>query len=239
MTTTSLPHGISLQGSPVSKVILIVAAHTDDEALGCGGTIARHVAEGDTVHAVFIADGVSSRAGADPADLQRRQAAAAQAHAVLGIQKVVYLGLPDNRLDSLPLLDVVQPLEAIIRELSPEVIYTHHYGDLNVDHRITNTAVMTACRPVPGHKVREIYQFEVMSSTEWAAPGQAPFTPSLYVDISRYLQKKINALLAYRLEMHSSPHSRSLQNIEFLARHRGMTVGYEAAEAFIVTRLLR
>jgi LmbE family N-acetylglucosaminyl deacetylase len=159
----------------MSKTVLIVAAHTDDEVLGCGGTIARHVSEGDVVYAVFMADGVSSRAQVDQNDLAMRYSAAEQARNILGIQENYYLGLPDNRLDSLPLIEVIQLLEPIIHDVKPNTIYTHHHGDLNVDHSITHRAVMTACRPVPGHSVREIYAFEVMSSTDWATPFAEPF----------------------------------------------------------------
>ena len=223
----------------MNQTVLIIAAHTDDEALGCGGTIARHVAAGDAVHAVFMADGISSRSGATPADMEQRMAAARQAHEILGLQRVEYLGLPDNRMDSLPLLDVVQALEVVIQALSPQVIYTHHHGDLNIDHRITHQAVMTACRPQPGSSVREIYGFEVLSSTEWAAPQQEPFVPNVFVDISDFLQTKHKALQAYRGEMRSAPHSRSIEHVEYLARHRGHSVGVDAAEAFVTIRIIR
>jgi len=218
---------------------LIVAAHTDDEVLGCGGTIARHVSEGDVVYAVFMADGVSSRAQADQNDLALRNSASEHARKILGIQKNYYLGLPDNRLDSLQLIEVIQRLEPIIHELKPNTIYTHHHGDLNVDHSITHRAVMTACRPVPGHSVREIYAFEVMSSTEWATPFAEPFIPNHYVDISCQLTQKLNALGAYEVEMRETPHSRSVEHITHLAYHRGHTVGVMAAEGFVTVRCLR
>jgi len=221
------------------KTILIVAAHTDDEALGCGGTIARHVAEGDTVFAVFMADGVSSRAQADQVDLASRNAASEHAREMLGIRENFYLDLPDNRLDSLPLIDVIQRLEPIIRKLQPNIIYTHHHGDLNVDHRITHQAVLTACRPIPGSSVQEIYAFEVMSSTEWATPIAEPFVPNHYVDISNQLTTKMDALRAYQLEMHDAPHSRSIEHLAHLAHHRGHTVGVLAAEAFVTVRTVR
>lgn len=221
------------------KTILIVVAHADDEALGCGGTIARHVAEGDTVHAVFLADGVSSRQGADAHELEQRIAATEQARQVLGITTTTFLGLPDNRLDSLPLIEVIQQLERVIRQINPQVIYTHHHGDLNVDHRIAHQAVMTACRPIPEGPVKEIFTFEVMSSTEWSSVGLAPFLPSLFVDISAYLAIKLQALDAYALEMRSAPHSRSSEHLNILARHRGHCVGIEAAEAFMVMRMVR
>ena len=223
----------------MSKTVLIVAAHTDDEVLGCGGTIARHVSEGDVVYAVFMTDGVSSRAQVDQNDLAMRYSAAEQARNILGIKENYYLGLPDNRLDSLPLIEVIQLLEPIIQEVKPNTIYTHHHGDLNIDHSITHRAVMTASRPLPGNCVREIFAFEVMSSTEWATPNAAPFIPNHFVDISRQLNKKINALKAYEVEMRKIPHSRSVEHIEHLAHHRGHTVGVMAAEGFVTIRLLR
>lgn len=223
----------------MSKVVLIVAAHTDDEALGCGGTIARHVAEGDSVFAVFMADGVTSRAEADQNDLASRNCAAEKARKILGIRENFYLGLPDNRLDSVPLIDVIQRLEPIIRKLKPSIIYTHYHGDLNVDHRITHQAVLTACRPMPGSSVQAIYAFEVMSSTEWATPMADPFVPNHYVDISGQLSTKLEALRAYEMEMRETPHSRSIEHMKYLAHHRGHIVGLVAAEAFVMVRAIR
>lgn len=221
------------------STILVVAAHTDDEALGCGGTIARHVAEGDMVYAIFISDGVTSRVNAEQPDHTRREEAAEKARKILGIQKNFYLALPDNRLDTIPLIEIIQRIEPIINELKPNIIYTHHHGDLNIDHRITHEAVMTACRPIPGHSVREIFAFEVMSSTEWSTPHKEPFTPNHFVNISPYLETKIDAIHAYSHEMRNPPHSRSLEHLECLAKHRGFTAGFDAAEAFATVRVLR
>jgi LmbE family N-acetylglucosaminyl deacetylase len=223
----------------MSKVVLIVAAHADDEALGCGGTIARHVAEGDVVHAIFLADGVSSRQGANSEELKRRLSATEKARQILGITSIEFLGLPDNRLDSVALIDVIQPLESAISRINPQIVYTHHNGDLNVDHKVAHQAVMTACRGLPNSSVREILTFEVMSSTEWNSPNHLPFLPNLFIDISNYLDKKASSLEAYNLEMRPSPHSRSIEHIINLARHRGYCVGVNAAEAFMVMRILR
>lgn len=216
--------------------VLVVAAHADDEVLGCAGAIARHVAEGHRVQVVLLADGVTARACAQAEELQSRESAAARAHAILGVSKTIHLGLPDNRLDTLPLLDVVKPLEAIIEEFRPYLVYTHHHGDLNVDHRVALHAVMTACRPLPGSSVKEIRCFEVLSSTEWNAPAFAAFQPNLFVDISPYLDRKLAALQAYEEEMRAVPHSRSIVHAEILARHRGHCVGLAAAEAFVLAR---
>lgn len=222
----------------MTNCVLVVAAHTDDEALGCGGTIARHVAEGDMVYSVFMADGVSSRTASDQTEFARRMQAAENAKVILGIKEHFYLGLPDNRMDSIPLIDVVQKLEPIIDKVKPNIVYTHHHGDLNVDHRITHQAVMTACRPLPESSVRAIYAFEVMSSTEWATPTAEPFLPNYFVDISAHLSTKNNALDAYREEMRKAPHSRSIQHLSSLASHRGQTVGVLAAEAFVSIRVI-
>ncbi len=221
------------------KTILIVAAHADDEVLGCGGTIARHVADGDIVHAVFIADGVSSRHGVKHDERSRREAASGKAQQILGIASSTFLGLPDNRLDSLPLIDVVQPLETLLQRLEPHTVYTHHHGDLNVDHRIAHQAVMTACRPLPGYSVKQILAFEIMSSTEWATPSSEPFLANHYVDITEYLPTKLEALKAYQSEMRDAPHSRSIEHLAQLAKHRGHCVGVDAAEAFVTVRALR
>jgi LmbE family N-acetylglucosaminyl deacetylase len=221
------------------RTVLIVAAHTDDEALGCGGTIAKHAAQGDKVFAVFMADGVTSRTESKPTDHASRHLAAENAKCVLGICRNIYLDWPDNRLDSVAMLDIVQGLQPILQELQPDIIYTHHHGDLNVDHQRTHEAVLTACRPTPGSTVRDIYAFEVMSSTEWANPSVAPFLPNHFVDISGFLATKRRALEAYQQELRKAPHSRSIDHLEHLARHRGHTVGLDAAEAFVAVRTLR
>lgn len=221
----------------VNKIILVVAAHTDDEAMGCGGTIARHVAEGDQVHLLFMTDGVGSREVVAK-EATERLTAAHQAAKVLGVSSFVNLSFPDNRMDSVALLDIVKEVEAKITEIQPEVIYTHHLGDLNIDHQITHKAVLTACRPQPNFCVKTIYAFEVLSSTEWQTPNYIPFTPNVFIDITDYLATKIQALKAYQEEMREAPHSRSLQHLELLTKHRGYTVGVTAAEAFMLIRAL-
>lgn len=219
----------------MSKIILIIAAHSDDEAMGCGGTIARHVAEGDEVHLLFMTDGVGSREVLDE-EVTERLGAAQQAAKILGVSSFTNLSFPDNRMDAVPLLDIVKEVEVIISKIRPEMIYTHHIGDLNVDHQVTHKVVMTACRPQPGFCVKTIYAFEVLSSTEWQTPSVASFVPNVFVEITDYLSVKIQAAEAYHEEMREAPHSRSLQHIERLAQHRGYSVGVHAAEAFMLVR---
>lgn len=221
------------------KTVLVVAAHSDDEALGCGGTIARHIEEGDVVHLVFMADGVHSRKKASKEDLMRRIEASKLAQSILGVSFMKSLELPDNKMDSVPLLEITQKLELILEDIQPSVIYTHHHGDLNIDHRLTHAAVMTACRPVPDSSVREIFGFEVLSSTEWSSKQTSPFVPNYFVDITQQLRTKLDALEAYAEEMRASPHSRSMAHVEVLAHHRGYSIGVDAAEAFEVYRIIR
>ncbi len=219
--------------------VLVVAAHPDDEVIGCGGTTARHAATDDSVHILILADGVTARAGEESsaAQVEARAEAARAAARVLGAEPPRFAGFPDNRLDSVPLLDVVKTVEAVVGEVRPSIVYTHHGGDLNVDHRIVHQAVVTACRPLPETPVRSLYAFETVSSTEWAPEtlGQS-FRPTRFVDIATHLDRKLQALESYTSEMRSFPHPRSRENVVALARHRGACAGIAAAEAFMVIR---
>lgn len=220
----------------VEMSVLIIVAHPDDEVLGAGGTIAWHARRGEDVHVAFLADGVSAR-GADPAVAKRRAAAARQAAELLGAKRPHFLGFADNRLDSVDLLDVVQAVETVIATVQPYTLYTHHAGDLNIDHSICHRAVLTACRPLPGANVRRIYAMEIASSTEWSLPEAAnAFVPTRFVNVSATLKMKRRALETYAEEMRPFPHSRSFEAIEALARWRGASVGCAAAEAFVVLR---
>jgi len=226
----------------MTQSILILAAHPDDEVLGCGGTIAKLADEGAAVHVAFLADGVFSRAGEEQAqqrELASRRAAAQKSCNILGVKSVSFGDLPDNRMDTIPLLEITQTVEALIAKHQPQTVFTHHAGDVNIDHRRLHEAVVTACRPQQGHPVKTLLCFEVPSSTEWQLPGSAPaFTPNWFVDISITLVRKMTALEAYAEELRAWPHPRSLQGVEHLAHWRGATVGVDAAEAFMLGRQL-
>ncbi len=224
--------------------VLVVAAHPDDEVLGCGGTMARLADEGHAVHVLILAEGVTSRGqqrdreAKTPELLQLRRCTEA-ANAILGSASVKTCGLPDNRLDSIDLLDVVKLVEDEIGRHRPQLLFTHHGGDVNVDHRVAHDAVAAACRPQPGHPVRQLLFFEVASNTEWRPPGfVAGFLPNCFYDIERYLGRKLDALRAYSTEIRPFPHPRSAEAVEHLARWRGATVGHRAAEAFVVGRII-
>ena len=224
--------------------VLVVAAHPDDEALGCGGTIARFASAGRRVHVLLLADGESSRSTAENSEfiikaIDARHRAAEQACKALGCASVEFLDLPDNRMDGLALLDVVKQIEARIHRYSPATLLTHHAGDVNVDHRVTHNAVVVACRSVPHQPVREILFFEVPSSTEWQPPGSGQsFTPNYFVDVSSTYDIKITALNFYADELRDFPHPRSPLAIEALARYRGASVGVAYAEAFMLGRMI-
>ena len=224
--------------------ILVVAAHPDDEVLGCGGTIARHANSGDQVQVLIVAEGSTSRLQErDRAQVRDELSALAEAAqtagSILGAAGVELLDLPDNRLDSLDRLDPIKRMGNYIERHQPECVYVHHAGDVNVDHRRLHEAVVTACRPTPGHVVKRLLSFEVASSTEWQPPGSAPaFQPNWFVDISGQWERKCEALLTYSSEMRDWPHARSLKALDHLARWRGAQVGVEAAEAFCLLRQL-
>jgi LmbE family N-acetylglucosaminyl deacetylase len=210
--------------------VLVVAAHPDDEILGVGGTIARHVAAGDRVDVVICAEGLTSRGPTDSAEMEELRRCAANAAGMLGARAPRFLGFPDNRMDSLTLLDVVKPLEAFVAELDPAVVYTHNPSDRNVDHGVVFNAVATACRPMPNSHLRAIYCFETPSSTEWGEPDG--FAPTHFVDISDTLEPKLAALKCYESEMRPFPHPRSYDGVRHLAHWRGASAGFAAAEAF-------
>jgi N-acetylglucosamine malate deacetylase 1 len=222
--------------------ILVIAAHPDDEVLGCGGAILRHVANGDEVHVAIMAEGVTSRylqrdTTSNSDELSKLAQAAHEANKCLGVKSLELYEFPDNRMDSLERLDVIKVVEGMINKIMPEIVYTHHCGDVNIDHRIVHEAVYTACRPVPESSVKTLLFFEVPSSTEWIPAGSAtPFIPNWYVDISYYLDKKLMALRIYNSEMRKWPHTRSLEAVEHLSKWRGATIGKIAAEAFVLGR---
>ena len=219
----------------MNKIVLVVAAHSDDEALGCAGTMAKHVAQGDQVHVLFMTDGVGSR-DLDNNQASARLCSAQKAADIIGVKSMQNLDFPDNKMDTVALLDVTQAIEKRISELQAEIIYTHHIGDLNIDHQVTHKAVMTACRPQPGFCVKEIYAFEVLSSTEWQTPGLMPFMPNVFIDITDYIKTKRKVLDAYIVEMRQVPHSRSIENVLSQASVRGNALGLEYAESFCLVR---
>jgi len=227
-----------MSGFEIDRSVLVVAAHPDDEALGCAGTLFRHRRAGAEVSVLFLADGETARTGADSDGVARRTRMAEAAAAAMGGLSVRMAGFPDNRLDAVAMLDLARAVEAALAECDPTLVYTHHAGDLNIDHRRAHQAAMTACRPLPGRRVREIRCFEVLSSTEWGGPGMGPsFDPTLFIGLDTdALAAKRSALEAYAPEMRDAPHPRSWETVAALATLRGSAVGLPAAEGFVTAR---
>lgn len=224
------------------KTVLVVAAHPDDEVLGCGGTIVKLVREDNEVSVLILGEGVTSRfnkrmEGRKSQDLKKLKASISRAKKILGVKKTFLFNFPDNKFDSVPLLDIVKVIEKVKGEVKPDEIYTHHRNDLNIDHRITFNAVLTACRPLTEEMVKEIYSFEIPSSTEWNYPYV--FSPNTFVDITEAIGKKIEALKCYTSELRKFPHPRSEKSIKAIARHRGSMAGLNYAEAFEAVRIIR
>jgi LmbE family N-acetylglucosaminyl deacetylase len=217
--------------------ILTVAAHPDDETLGAGGTMARLVAGSHEVHVCILTDGVTAR----HRHVERQQECAVRACEVLGVSDVVFCGLPDQRLDSLPLLDVITPIEKCVGEIRPDLVFTHFSQDANQDHRIAFQATLVATRPMADASVATVLCYETASSTEWAPPFPGSvFSPNLFVDISATLQVKLDAMRAYEQtfasEMQPFPHPRSYRALEAYSRRHGAAAGVAAAEAFMLVR---
>ena len=224
--------------------ILVIAAHPDDEVLGCGGTIARYANE-DDVHIAILGEGVSSRyeqrTDVPAAQLQKLQADAKAAADVLGARSVSFCGLPDNRFDEVGLLNLIKPVEKWVETFRPDAIYTHHPGDLNIDHSMTFRAVLTATRPDASRvSVPNLYPFEVPSSTDWAFQRVSPvFRPNVFVDIKNFLDCKITAMQCYESERREAPHPRSPEVLRAAAVRWGSTAGMSCVEAFELIRSVR
>lgn len=233
----------SYYGCNLMKRILVIAAHPDDETLGCGGAMAKHVATGDSVSVLILGTGLFARNKTGELENSGEKCGVGalrndsrKAISKLGVTEVEFLDFPDNRFDSVALLDIVKAVEKKIIEKTPDTVYTHHWGDLNIDHRKTFEAVLTACRPFAG-TVKRILCFEVLSSTECAIPSsENVFMPNFFMDVSGTIDKKISALKEYKTEMRPAPHPRSVEGVEALAKFRGFSVGVRSAEAFELLR---
>lgn len=221
--------------------VLCVVSHPDDEVLAVGGTLARHAAGGDDVAVLILSDGVASRhetiTPEVEAKIERRRDRARQAADRLGVESVEFHTFPDNAFDTVPLLDIIQRIETTVVEVEPEVVYTHHYGDLNVDHELTCRATMTATRPLADSGVNRVLAGETLSATEWSAPSpDKAFQPTTFVDIADHLEAKLGTLKVYEGELREPPHPRTVDTVRNNARVWGAKAGFDAAEPFEVLR---
>lgn len=215
--------------------ILIIAPHMDDEVLGCGGTIARHIERGDEVHVCFIANRVYNHKY-DLKSNKKEMECALKAREILGYREAYFLNLHDERLDTC-IQDIIIPLEKCIKSVDPEIVFINHWGDNHQDHKAVFQAAMVALRPFASQNVKKIICYEVPSSTDQSPPLQAfAFLPNFYVNITSFLEKKLKALACYETESRNFPHPRSLLGVKIHAQKRGLEIGFEAAEAFFILR---
>lgn len=213
--------------------VLVIAAHPDDETLGAGATIAKFAKQGHKVRILIFGEGPLAREQVDTASVKRQ---ANNAITTLGAKLIGVLGYPDNQLDKFALLELARKIEKEIENFSPELVLTHHFGDLNQDHRQIANATFIACRPV-SNKCAELWCYEVLSSTDWIIAPQDRFNPNLFVKIDEACWKlKMRALNEYKSELRDFPHSRSTEAIEALSRVRGVQAGVARAEAFWLAR---
>ena len=218
--------------------ILIVAAHPDDEVIGCGGLIARNVRLGNSVDVVFMTDGVSSRNNLENEYLiENRKKNALLSSSLLGVNSTHFFTFPDNSMDVVPFLNIAKSVEDIINKIRPDIVITHSNKDLNIDHRLTHEAVLVATRPKPMNFVRKLMFFEIVSSTNWN-PTANQFHPVEYVDIGDFIDLKKESLKCYESEICDYPHTRSIEGIINLNRYRGNTIGVSFAEAFEIGRII-
>ncbi len=220
--------------------VLVVAAHPDDEVLGCGATIAKLAAAGYEVFLAILGEGVTSRyAAREQADkkliLELRKTAE-KVREYLGAKKLFPFDFPDNRFDTVPLINIIKTIEGLIKEIEPQIVFTHHTSDLNIDHVITHRAVLTATRPLSGCPVNEIYAFEIPSSTEWSFGQFGSFQPDTFCNIENTIEMKIRAMSLYETERRELPHPRSPVALKATAQRWGSVVGMQYAEAFETIR---
>jgi len=219
---------------------MVIVAHPDDELLGLGGTINKLKTNNDCkIHVVILGEGITSRddtrdLGKREMELKKHQSNIISAKKTLGYDSLSTYNFPDNRFDTVPLLDIIKVIENEKRQFDPEIVFTHHGGDLNIDHQITFQAVLTSCRPMQNEKVKSIISFETPSATEWQSSNHPmQFIPNLFIEINQtHLDKKIEAMECYEFEKRCFPHPRSPEALLNRAIYWGVRVGLNYAEPF-------
>lgn len=217
--------------------VLIVAAHPDDEVYGMGGTIAKLTSQGNELYTLIVTEGCSTQYKGNREIIKEKKEEAIKANEILGVKEVLFGDLPDMKLDTLPHVDINRIIEEAINKIKPDVVYTHHKGDINKDHRMVYESTLVATRPTHLQCVKKLLSYQVPSSTEWSAPVvDEIFIPNIFEEIEKYYDLKKQAILAYKTEIREYPHPRSLKYVEALDEINGLKVGIEKAEAFQIIR---
>jgi len=212
-----------------SQNILILAAHPDDEVLGCGGVIQYYTSRKDNVYVCVVTDGSSSQYQGDIKKAQAKDQQTLRVQKFLGIKEFIRLDFPDMKLDTIAHIDINRKLENVINQIKPSIIYTHSSTDVNLDHILVYQSTKVVTRPGKPF-LDQVYSYEVLSSTEWSRDN--PFNPNTYFDISSYIEKKVKAFNLCRTEIRPYPHPRSAQGVKSLAKYRGIQSGFKYAESF-------
>ncbi len=222
--------------------IAVIAAHPDDEILGCGATLKKLSVKGCEINVLILGEGITSRSHIRDIDKDREKVEelkenCLKANQEVGVSNVILKEFPDNRFDSVDLLDIVKEVENFLKNYTPGIVLTHHRGDLNIDHQITNRAVLTACRPSSDWSPDMILSFDILSSTElYFGSRENCFVPNLFVDVGDTIEDKVKAMKFYESEIKPFPFARSLDSIRIQAKRYGQIIHTEAAEAFEVIR---
>lgn len=218
--------------------ILILAAHPDDEVLGCGGAIIKHTRDSDKVYICILTDGALTRYKKDMVKTLRQ--CAMKCSKMLGTSNIIFEKLPNQLLDTLPITRVIHVIEKVIRKVKPDIVYTHDKGDLNRDHRIIHEATLVAARPLPKTRIKKVFTYFVPSSSEYndTAPKDL-FIPNIFLDIKNTIDKKTKANACYHSEKRSYPHPRSPKAIKAYAQRWGIQVGIKYAEPFRLVREIK
>jgi len=217
--------------------ILVVAPHPDDEILGCGGTMIKHIEAGDEVYVCIATKGCMPLFSTESVNKTRSEAL--ECHKSIGVKKTFFLDFPAAMMEKVERYEMNGKILDVIKEVQPDIVFIPHWGDMQKDHQMVADACMVALRPKYEPKVKTIYSYETMSETAWNAPNvQNEFIPNVFVDISNTLKKKIKALSVFKSQLSEFPDARSLEAVEALAKYRGALMHFKAAEAFMLIRQL-
>jgi LmbE family N-acetylglucosaminyl deacetylase len=217
--------------------ILVISAHPDDETLGCGGTMLKHHERGDTLYWLIVTQAHEPQWS--KAVIERKTEEVQRVAAAYGVQQYFRLGFPTIRLDTVSQVDLINAIRDVIAQVTPQIVYLVHSDDVHSDHQAVFAAAMSVLKPfyMAQLGVQRILSYETLSSTEAAAPHHArAFIPSVYSDITLYIERKIEIMGLYESEAQPDLMPRGTSSIRALARFRGATIGVEYAEAFELVR---